>query len=129
MNRRERMKDQILWHALRLNKALGLGLDVDNAVKLCKQLHRLEIKAHRLAEDYCNGLIEVDKWETETDKILARVNKLTHYVDAGIPVIINGDPRGYALKIDAEYVAEHNLNIHRDMGGFGILAPEFDGTN
>ena len=32
-------------------------LDVDS-VKLCKKLFRLENKAHRLAEDYCNGFAD-----------------------------------------------------------------------
>jgi hypothetical protein len=41
-----------------------------------------------------------------------------------VPVFVNGDPRGYALKIQDEYVSENSLDIHRDMGGYGILAPD-----
>jgi len=32
--------------------------------------------------------------------------------------------RGYALKIDDEFVK--GKQIHRDMGGYGILAPEIN---
>jgi hypothetical protein len=32
----------------------------------------------------------------------------------------NGDPRGYALKIDLQVGEE----LHRDWGGYGIIAPD-----
>ena len=41
-----------------------------------------------------------------------------------VAVFVNQDPRGYALKIDDEYMRAHGLDLHRDMGGFGILAPD-----
>jgi hypothetical protein len=34
---------------------------------------------------------------------------------------INGDPRGYSLKIKEKIYPE----LHQDWGGYGILAPEF----
>jgi hypothetical protein len=43
------------------------------------------------------------------------------------PIFLNGDARGYALKIQDDYVRDNNLDIHKDWGGYGILAPEFDG--
>jgi hypothetical protein len=39
-------------------------------------------------------------------------------------IFANGDPRGYALKIRSEYVKNNNLDIHRDWGGYGIIAPD-----
>lgn len=33
------------------------------------------------------------------------------------------DPKGHALKIEDDYVNQHNLKIHRDIGGHGIIAP------
>ncbi len=39
-----------------------------------------------------------------------------------VPVFINRDPRGYALKIREEAVM--GMRIHRDWGGYGIIAPE-----
>lgn len=41
-----------------------------------------------------------------------------------VPIFINLDPRGDALKIQDEYVRAHNLTIHTDIGGYGIIAPE-----
>ena len=39
-------------------------------------------------------------------------------------VFINFDARGYALKIKENY--SKDLNIYKDMGGFGIISPEFN---
>lgn len=44
--------------------------------------------------------------------------------DKGVKVFLNGDARGYALKIHDSYVKEHNLKIHTDWGGYGIIAPD-----
>jgi hypothetical protein len=42
-----------------------------------------------------------------------------------VPVFLNGDPRGYALKIESGWMREQNeFRLHSDMGGYGILAPE-----
>ncbi|MDY0282762.1 MAG: hypothetical protein RBR35_19695 [Salinivirgaceae bacterium] len=117
----QRMYDRIRKHGADLNNIFGLDED---PVALCKRLRRLETKAHKLAEDYCNGLIEPQDYELQADKLLAKVDQLLHYEAAGVPVLLNGDPRGYALKISAAYVREHNLAIHRDWGGYGILAPD-----
>lgn len=117
----QRMYDRIRKHGADLNCIFGLDED---PVALCKRLRRLENKAHRLAEDYCNGLLESPAYELQAGQLLAKVDQLLHYESAGVPVILNGDPRGYALKIDDAYVREHNLDIYRDWGGYGILAPD-----
>ncbi len=41
-----------------------------------------------------------------------------------VPVFINRDPRGYALKIDDHYMREHDAALHQDWGGYGIIAPD-----
>ena len=41
-----------------------------------------------------------------------------------IPCFINGDCRGYALKIKDQYVRENNLKIQTDFGGYGLIAPD-----
>lgn len=43
-----------------------------------------------------------------------------------VPVFLNQDPRGYALKIKDNYVRLHGLNIYKDWGGYGIIAPEIN---
>ena len=126
MNKKDRMREQIMRHGFNLNRIFNLNRM--DPVTLAKQVHRLEVKAHRLAEDYCNGLIESDDWlDIKEKKVLKALDRLLNFSSQGIPVFVNGDPRGYALKIDDTYVREHNLDIHRDWGGYGILAPEFDG--
>ena len=117
----QRMYDRIRKHGADLDRIFGLDED---PVALCKRLRRLETKAHKLAEDYCNGLLESPAYELQAGQLLAKVDQLLHYETAGVPVLLNGDPRGYALKIDDDYVREHNLDIYRDWGGYGILAPD-----
>lgn len=42
-----------------------------------------------------------------------------------VPVFLNGDPRGYALKIESDWMRERlKLRLHTDWGGYGILAPD-----
>lgn len=49
-----------------------------------------------------------------------------------IPIFLNKDARGYALKIDSDWLDEqrsnpntvHLASIHRDWGGNGIIAPD-----
>jgi hypothetical protein len=93
-------------------------------VKLCKKLRRIESAAHRAAEQYCNGEIDADGWDTASGA--ARVKAHTLLGPSQAPIVINGDPRGYALKIESEWTAEHAPRLHRDWGGYGILAPEID---
>lgn len=41
-------------------------------------------------------------------------------------VFVNGDPRGYTLKIDDKYKDKmHKAGVYRDWGGYGIIAPDF----
>ena len=94
-------------------------------VKLCKRLRRLEGEAGRAALDHCNGDTTTEQWEQASEKAAAKLDRILHYSAAGVPCFINGDPRGYALKIRSEWVAEHrDQAIYRDWGGYGILAPE-----
>ena len=93
-------------------------------VDLCKWLRRMENKANRLATDYCNGAIDGETWEVESEKIVDRVNEMLGNESFKVPVFLNGDCRGYALKIEDSYIRENGFDIYRDWGGYGILAPE-----
>jgi hypothetical protein len=127
MNKRDRMNEQIKQHGENLKALFNVNDDPD---KLSRKIQSLEVKAHKLATDYCNGENGVDSenWEELTDKILNKLDKIVNFRSQGITVFVNGDARGYALKIDDDYVKAHNIKIHTDWGGFGILAPEFDGN-
>lgn len=105
---------------------------------LCRKLRRLEAKAAKIALQLCNGP-EFAEGEADRllDAILAKVNELlgNHRYrdamkmpaserDAIVPVFINRDPRGYALKISDEWMTANDAKLEKDMGGYGLLAPE-----
>ena len=107
MNKRDRINEQILQHGFNLKRIFfddpyeGIG-----PVELAKKVHSIEVKAHKLAEDYCNGLIESDDWyDIKEKKILDRLDKVLNFRERGIPVFVNGDPRGYALEHGCECIS------------------------
>ena len=129
MTKHEKMYLQIENHGKNLIQIFNLQ---DDPVKLCKRLHRLEVKAHRLSTDYCNGDIEMDGWESATAKIIKSLYKILGMekcIETG--VFVNGDARGYALKLSDDWVTGYRNkggDIYRDWGGYGILAPDFNGN-
>jgi hypothetical protein len=102
---------------------------IKDPVKLCKTLRTLEVRAHRFATDYCNGVSFADTDE-KIDATIKEYKDQTRTIlgTTGPDVFINLDARGYALKIDDAIVRSQALDIHRDWGGYGIIAPEFDGN-
>lgn len=123
-SKKARMYEQIERHGEQLNAIFHTRY---SPVALCKKLRVLEIKMHRVAEQWCNGEISNETAEEKHTQALELLDKLLRFRRKGVRVIINGDPRGYALKIDDQSMQEKNLNLYRDWGGYGILAPEFDG--
>lgn len=111
-------------HGRRLIALFGLPADTDPHA-LYYALHRIEARAHTYAARLCNGDISpTDEQDDAHDaSILRSVRKL---LGDKVPIVINGDPRGYALKIPDDWVRDHNAEIHRDMGGYGIICPDFD---
>jgi hypothetical protein len=141
MNKKERMYQAIEKHGANLNAIFNTGLD---NVVLCKKLFRLEKKAHHATTCLCNtntlDLLELNRftgWDVHQateeeqdaffDPILESVYKILGE-KAKECVVINFDPRGYALKIKSDYVSKHNLIIEKDWGGYGILAPDFSNS-
>lgn len=118
------MWERIRQHGEDLKQVFGLGVDVDPLI-LCKRLRRIEAEANKWACDLCNGLISPtdDDCEIHHDRIIAKVRAALGD-DGRVPIKINNDPRGYALKIPDTWVREHNARIHTDWGGYGILAPD-----
>ena len=91
-------------------------------VKLCKRLRRLERRAAELTTALCNGDGDAGEHEDHLDDILHAVVGLLRSGD--IPVFINRDPRGYVFKIQDKWIHENAPRFHRDMGGYGIIAPD-----
>jgi hypothetical protein len=119
------MVQRIKKHGQNLKTVFNLDSETD-PIKLCKRLFRLETKAHKLAEDFCNGVIDQLEWDKKADQILTKVETILNNKKV---LFLNGDARGYALKIDDEYLKNNNFNIHRDWGGYGIIAPDFKEFN
>ncbi len=114
----------IRTHGLNLLAIFPNAVERD-PVALCKKLRTLEKKAARIGLQLCNGPeLSYEDADEQTARILARVNKLLGNDE--VPVFINRDPRGYALKINDGYMAIMNANLAKDWGGYGIIAPEID---
>lgn len=96
------------------------GLDYPYPFQLFNTLVRLERKANRLNTMECNGEGNPEQIEKQLNKIEEKVKKLLPNVTT---FFINGDPRGYSLKIKETEAKE--LGMYSDWGGYGILAPEF----
>ena len=118
--KKERMYSQIDQHGQRLNNLFNT--DLDN-VALCKKLFRLEKRAHWLAEDYCNGHTDHDLYEEASNILLEQVALILSTDENNI--FFNGDPRGYAIKFTTEFTNDNIKDMWRDMGGYGIVAPDF----
>ena len=129
MDKKQRMYAQIKKHGIDLNAIFQTDFA---PVALCKKLRRLEVKGHWLAEKYCNGEIVMDAWDTETEKIINKIYKILgkeKCIETGL--FVNGDARGYALKLREEWTSAYRNNggsFYTDWGGYGILAPEFNGS-
>ena len=106
-----------------------------NPVRLCRALHRWESRGATLALRLCNGpaFPTEDQQERTVQTILKAVNTLLG--NECVPIFVNLDPRGCALKIDDEWLrdqCQHNQYslgdafraLHKDWGGYGIICPE-----
>ena len=95
-------------------------------VALCKRLRALEARGAALGLRLCNGpeFPNEDDVDGISDAILDEVDALLGFRQAGIPVFINLDPRGYALKIDHVWMrANPAVRLQSDWGDYGIIAP------
>ena len=117
MNKKELMRQNIEKHGNDL-LAIFPNATINDPVKLCKKLHKLEIDAHSMATSYCNGVIQSNDWEKAISYFLDKVNKVLN-TDR---IWINGDARGYALKFDPL----PGEVIYKDWGSNAIVAPDFN---
>lgn len=112
---KQAMYDRIERHGRELLAIFPDATDRD-PVSLCKKLRRIEASASKHAERRCNE----DVPESEHSRFVAMTeNKLRNLLGSD-RVWLNGDPRGYALKIDLN----PGEALHRDWGGYGIIAPD-----
>lgn len=137
MNKKDTMYAKIERHGEELIKFFNLDKTID-PIKLSKRLFSLENKAHHATTCLCNtntlNLLELNRFtgydvkqatEKEEDEFFYKIRKrLSNIIgeDNAEKCFINHDPREYALKIKEEYSKDF---YYHDMGGFGILAPDF----
>jgi hypothetical protein len=83
-------------------------------------LRRIEKREHRFAEAYCNGDVTLtdEEWEARDANTKRQIAKILGYQPIGL--FINGDPRGYALKVQSENAGD----LPQDWGGYGLIAPD-----
>ena len=134
-NKRAAMLERIEKHGRQLLAIFPKAV-VQNPVKLCKHLRLLESSAAAVGLRMCNGPEYPEGVADKlTDGILTQVNTLLgnrHIDQLGtygnaelVPIFVNRDPRGYALKIEDEWMRAHrDTNLHSDWGGYGIIAPD-----
>jgi hypothetical protein len=122
LSKKDRMYKRIQQHGENLKKVFRLPDDTDE-IALCKKLRSAEIQLQRIAENYCNGDIDMDTIDNLEKPLMDKVKSILK--PGTIPIFFNRDPRGYALKIDDIYMRENNIVLYRDWGGYGILAPDF----
>lgn len=115
MNEAQRQAE---WKAKHLKALAELGF-----VGSYRTLRTIENRMRHAALMYCNEPdYGDDKLEAMKEQTRAAVARL---FGGKLPegFRLNSDPRGYALKIDEELV-KLPAGLHRDFGGYGILAPE-----
>lgn len=123
--KRSTMYKQIQQHGENLNAIFNTGIE---PIALCKKLRRLELKATYWTTLACNT---GNDYEVELGKILTAAKKIlfpdvfNSNQDLYKSVFINGDPRGYALKVNDKHMRLADLRLYQDWGGYGIIAPDF----
>jgi len=95
-------------------------------VKLCKSLRQYERKISAITLALCNGDMEQEEADKDLDRLYIKVDMvLLSKPQERVAFFINRDPRGYALKIHSEDSRIQEFDLYRDLGGYGILAPDF----
>lgn len=131
----ERRKNELERHYAAIERLL-IACDVvydDNmmrrkAINTSSRLLRIEQITHKAATNYCNGDIDSDMWDRICEVQSSNVQQLFRGNLKGF--FINGDARGYALKIKDSVMREayKEIRLQTDWGGYGLLAPEITGN-
>lgn len=142
MTKRERRQAQLERHyAALVRLAKACGMEKAEGKKLSVTLLKIEKLAHMGAEAYCNGEnfypYNFNGNENAWDEFSEMIEKRVKEVFGGqLPAFftVNGDARGYALKIrgaeaghDYGKALIEQTGLERDWGGNGLLAPEITG--
>ena len=122
------MYARIRKHGEDIKKIFSMPAATD-PIKLCKSLRRLESTAQAIQETHGEGFYKLAA--AQEAALMVKLKALL--MPAATPeeflkfgIFLNTDPRGYALKIPDELVKVSGWTIHKDWGGFGIIAPDLN---
>ena len=110
----------IAEHINDINKLFDASLNRDGYDFLLQ----LEEVAHNKAEQWCDHGYSDQEREAYEKYIIGLICDVLD-IEGHEAIIFNGDPRGFTLKICSDFVRDARSNIYRDMGGYGIFAPDF----
>lgn len=74
------------------------------AISAYKHLKPIERKLHRLSEDYCNGIIDTQEYDTKCAKLLKEAQVAANWT--GLKIYHQTDPRGCALYLIDDSMGE-----------------------
>jgi hypothetical protein len=94
------------------------GASRHTGLQLWRKLRTIEQQASNLAAASCNGDITDEQWQSVKAHIQDRVITVLGGLPPGF--FVNGDPRGYALKLEPGSVP---FPLHEDRGRYQLLAP------
>lgn len=121
--KRHAMYERIQRHGQNLLAIFPNATERD-PVKLCKRLRQIEAKAKRANVRLCSDP-EYTRGAFDAAHAIARGKTIALLGGFGdVSMFVNGDPRGYALKIDDGWMRENRPALHTDWGGYGIIAPD-----
>ena len=105
-------------HVNNLREITGIN-NYHDALTLYKRLHRLEARIHRENEDDCSGTSGLTGEQAE-ERDKRRFKSYQSLLPNVRGLFINGDPRGYALKMHVKERQEWDakgVNLYSDWGG------------
>lgn len=116
---------------IRALKKLGrlMGKDINGAAAY-RQLRFCEDVLQRLHVDMCNAQVSPSRIASAHNTARSLIQKYFGPKFLENYFYLNSDPRGYALKVEDAFEREvlypAGINLQRDMGGYGLLAPDFE---
>lgn len=129
MNKTESIKLERARHHNAL-EALARNINpksTQSGLAIYRKLHRIETVARRSAEQYCNGEIDLEQWQSVVAIATNQVESVFGMLPTGF--FVNGDPRGYALKLESDDDTGKTatpFELYQDWGRNQILAPTID---
>ena len=104
-------------------KALHIDPTKADGLKMWRSLLHIEKRAEAGAMKWSNGDTTEAQWEETRGEVERAVSRVFGRIPTGF--FVNSDPRGYALKLDNDKTTIPE-GMHKDWGGYGILAPEIN---